>query len=508
VKHFKVHLCLLPSASRLRVAIIDILDTAAVFSFYFPMYELPSKGAPLNPWQGLGAELSGWSEALPAKLGIVEDDSVTSLLLSELARNFGFQPEVMANGGEARQRFGQAGKAAPWDLVVIDLGLPDCDGLNLLQEIKLHHPEMPCMVLTARDKAMDAVKALRSGAAEYAVKPINPQEFFSQARMVLEKARWAAALTNDWAAIGSDFGFPWKSKAMIGVKELFRHALTTTVPVLIEGEAGLGKYSLARGIHHRSHGGEGELVEFTGGEVDDEAFNLALYGGEFMAPGLQGIRTRRRGLFSQSRPSTLLLRGVENLLLASQERLCRALEAGSGRCRVIAITDKPLEELVSLDGVSSDLFYQLATLRIPLPALRLRQEDLFALTEQTLSETCVRQGRRRPRLGRAACRWIKEYEWPGNISELRLVIEVALELTSGAEIGEAALASGVEKWRADFQARKAQVAGRKLDDLERAALVNALKASGGNRRRVATKLGVSLRTVYNMLDRYGLKGRF
>ena len=472
------------------------------------MYHPLNKEAPLNPWQRMGAQLSGWSEASPAKLGIVEDEGVTSLLLAELARNFGFQPEVMANGGEARQRFTQAGKAAPWDLVVVDLSLPDCDGLELLQEIKLHHPEMPCMVLTSRDKATDAVKALRSGAAEYAVKPIEPKEFFSQARMIVEKARWEAALRNDRASIGSDFGFPWKSRAMIGVKELFRHALTTTVPVLIEGEAGVGKYALARGIHHRSHDGEGDLVEFSGGEVDEEAFNLAVFGGEVFATGLQEIRTRRRGLFSQSRPSTLLLRGVENLPLACQERLCRALEAGSGRCRVIAMANKPLEELVSLDGSYGDLFYQLATLRIPLPSLRLRQEDLFALAEQILSETCVGQARRRPGFGRAAYRWLKEHDWPGNISELRLVIEVALELTSGAEIGEAALASGAERWRADFHARKVQGAGRKLDDLERAALVNALKASGGNRRRVATKLGVSLRTVYNMLERHGLKGRF
>lgn len=472
------------------------------------MYRPPNSQEELNPWQRLGAQLSGWSEASPATLGIVEDDGVTSALLSKLARNFGFRPEVMANGGEARRRFTEAGKAAPWDLVVLDLSLPDCDGLNLLQEIKLHHPELPCMVLTSRDKAADAVKALRSGAAEYSVKPIAPQEFFSQARMILEKARWEATLRNDRAAIGADFGFPWKSKAMIGVKELFRHALTTTVPVLIEGEVGVGKYALARGLHHRSHGGEGDLVEFTGGEFDEEAFNLAVYGGEVLSSGLQEIRTRRRGLFSQTRPSTLLLRGVEHLPLVSQERLCRALEAGTGRCRVIAICDRPMEELVAQDGAFSDLFYQLAAVRIPLPGLRLRQEDLLPLAEQVLSEVCVRQGRRRPGLGRAAARWLRDHDWPGNISELRLVIEVALEESEGPEIDDVALAKGAEKWRGDFQARKAQSAGRKLDDLERAALVNALKASGGNRRRVATKLGVSLRTVYNMLERHGLKGRF
>lgn len=476
--------------------------------FLFPMNPTNVQQPLFNPWQGDPAELAGGRDAVPVRLGIVEDDEVSSMLLAEQARGFGFQPEVMANGEEVRERIKQSKAASPWDLVVLDLGLPDCDGLVLLQEIKLRYAELPCIVLTARDKAKDAVVALRSGAAEYAVKPVEPNEFLSGARMILAKARRDAELTSDRAAIGRELGFPWKSKAMVGVKELVRHALTTTVPVLIEGETGVGKLALARSIHQRRLGGEGELVEFNVEKMDEEALHLALYGGEVVTLGRQEIRTGTRGLFGQSRPSTLVLHGVERLSMAGQERLCRALEAGTGRCRVVAVTRKSLEELVSLEGVFVDLFYQLATLRIKLPALRLRTEDLIPLAEQIVSEICVQQGCRRPGLNRSACRWIKDHDWPGNISELRVVMKEALERSSGSrQFDEADLAAGLEKWRTEFQAKMSQGDGRKLDDLERAAFVDALKASGGNRRRVATKLGVSLRTVYNMLERHGLKGK-
>jgi DNA-binding NtrC family response regulator len=249
-------------------------------------------------------------------------------------------------------------------------------------------------------------------------------------------------------------------------------------------------------------------VEFNMEKMDEEALHLALYGGEVVTMGRQEIRTGTRGLFGQSRPSTLVLHGVERLSMAGQERLCRALEAGTGRCRVVAVTRKSLEELVSLEGVFVDLFYQLATLRIKLPALRLRTEDLIPLAEQIVSEICVQQGCRRPGLDRSACRWLKDHDWPGNISELRVVMKEALERSSGSrQFDEADLAAGLEKWRTEFQAKMSQGDGRKLGDLERAAFVDALKASGGNRRRVATKLGVSLRTVYNMLERHGLKGK-
>jgi len=476
--------------------------------FLFPMNPTNVQQPLFNPWQGDPAELAGGRDAVPVRLGIVEDDEVSSMLLAEQARGFGFQPEVMANGEEVRERIKQSKAASPWDLVVLDLGLPDCDGLVLLQEIKLRYAELPCIVLTARDKAKDAVVALRSGAAEYAVKPVEPNEFLSGARMILAKARRDAELTSDRAAIARELGFPWKSKAMVGVKELVRHALTTTVPVLIEGETGVGKLALARSIHQRRLGGEGELVEFNVGKMDEEALHLALYGGEVVTLGRQEIRTGTRGLFGQSRPSTLVLHGVERLSMAGQERLCRALEAGTGRCRVVAVTRKSLEELVSLEGVFVDLFYQLATLRIKLPALRLRTEDLIPLAEQIVSEICVQQGCRRPGLNRSACRWIKDHDWPGNISELRVVMKEALERSSGSrQFDEADLAAGLEKWRTEFQAKMSQGDGRKLGDLERAAFVDALKASGGNRRRVATKLGVSLRTVYNMLERHGLKGK-
>ena len=443
-----------------------------------------------------------------ARIGIVEDDSITGLMLSEQAKRHGFLPLLMSNGSEVRQRCAMAQGGPPWDVLILDLGLPDCDGLDLLRDLKREYPEIPCLVLTARDRAADAISAIRSGAIEYAVKPFDPEEFFRLARAAYDRSRVEQATSAGVSPAWCGLGFPWKSKAMIGVDELFRHALTTRSPVLIVGEPGVGRYALARRIHSAGPGGKrSELAEVECESLDEGNLNLMISGGEVVSPGLQEIRTIRRGLFSRSLPSTLLLCGIENLPSVCQTTLCKAMESGTGNCRVIAVTGLTFEQLIALEHSSHDLLYLLAAIRITIPGLRLRREDVTPLFDKVLSDVCVGLGIRRPGLTRRASAWVRDHDWPGNIAELKWILNDIMLREPGREIDTKDLEVCSAAWLADREVGGQGSEGRRLDDLERVALIEALKLSGGNRRRVAAKLGVSLRTVYNMLERHGLKGR-
>jgi two-component system response regulator AtoC len=461
-----------------------------------------------NPWLHPAGEGGEERSEPAATMGIVEDDAVTSLILSEQARRHGFRPLLMSNGAEVRQRCAMAQGKPPWDILVLDLGLPDCDGLDLLKELEREHPEIPCVVLTARDRAADAVSAIRSGAIEYAVKPFEPEGFFQLARAAYDRSRLEQAMPGSGSPAWCGLGFPWKSKAMISVGEMFRHAVATRSPVLIEGKPGVGRYALARRIHSSGPGGKrSELAEVECGSLEEVSLNLMISGGEVVTPGLQEIHTRKRGLFSRSLPSTLLLRGIESLPAVCQATLCNAMESGTGNCRVIAVTGLPFDELIAREDSSHDLLYLLAAVRIAIPGLRLRREDLTPLFDKVLSDVCVRLGIRRPDLTRHAWAWVKDHHWPGNIAELKWVLNTIMARGPVLEIDSKELEERSAAWLSDREAGGQSSEGRRLDDLARVALIEALKLSGGNRRRVAAKLGVSLRTVYNMLERHGLKGR-
>ncbi len=461
-----------------------------------------------NPWLRADRGSGDGGEGPPATLGIVEDDGVTGLILVEYARRHGFLPVLMSNGAEVRQQSAMARGRRPWDVLILDLGLPDCDGLDLLRELKQEHPEVPCIVLTARDRAADAVSAIRAGALEYAVKPAEPEALFQLVRAAHERSRLESSVPGVAPPAGGGLGFPWRSKAMINVDELFHHAVAARSPVLIEGEAGVGRYALARRIHSSMPGSRRrDLVEIECGSVAGEILSMTVSGGEIVTPGLQEIRIRKKGLFTRSLPSTLLLRGIENLPADSQAGLGKAMEAGTGNCRVIAVSGLPFHQQIALEHSCQDLLYLLAAIRIELPSLRRRHEDLLPLVEKVLSEVCIALAIRRPTLSRRAWSWVMDHDWPGNMTELEWVIHSILSKGPVDEIDSGDLEEGASAWLSGMETDGGSGEGGRLGDLERVALIDALKLSGGNRRRVAAKLGVSLRTVYNMLERHNLKGR-
>lgn len=433
---------------------------------------------------------------------VVEDDCVSAELVAKLAGKAGFEVDVFGSCEEVEDRLGDAGETCPWHLMILDLGLPDGDGIGLMQKIQGRYPRLPCVMLTARDRAEDAVRALKAGAVDYVVKPIVPAVFFERIRGIVDQGELRRP-----AEIGFDEGFVWRSPSMLRVRELFRQAVVSDRPLLIEGEPGLDKVRLARRVHDLTTAEEAKWVEIDcGSGTSDELFSR-LFGGEVERAGALEGHMRRVGVLESPHPATVVLRRFEHLDPEVQEALLERLKLAAlpPGCRLVAVSDRSLRQLLGLAELDEDLVYRLSVLHLALPPLRERVQDLVAYWEYCLARECVAQKVKRPMLDRAAKNWIADYRWPANLFEVRASVKAVLAAALDGEITAAHFEEQLPHWRHRLGDPGLGQTSDRLRDLEKEALIQALRAVKGNRRRAAKALGVSLRTVYNMLDRHELR---
>ncbi|WP_353566940.1 sigma-54-dependent transcriptional regulator [Haloferula sargassicola] len=432
------------------------------------------------------------------RIAIVEDDPVSSSLLVQLVRKSGFTGIPFASCREVEVAIAEPDQACPWDMMVVDLGLPDGDGQGLLEQVKRRFPQLPCIVLTARDRAEDAVRALKNGAVDYVVKPYDPERFFALVRKVAESHE------PDVEEL-LDEGYAWRSPAMLRVRELFRQAAGSHRPVLIEGEPGVGKRRLAARLHELSGSTVAGWLDVDCAVMPPQEFMARVFGGEYV--NRAGAALSAKGLLNARQPSTLVLRHVEALPADCQRHLTEALGNGyaTGPCRVVTISSRPVQELLGVAELDPDLVYRLSVLHLPVPALRERRVDLVKYWEFVLSGHSVKHRLRCPRLDRSAREWIADHPWPGNLHEVRASVEEVMADSQGGEISARQLTAKQRTWSRQLGDASTERDRNRMHELEREALIQALRAVGGNRRRAAKALGVSLRTIYNMLDRHELR---
>lgn len=432
------------------------------------------------------------------RLLIVEDDPVTAELISHAALKEGYVPVVCATAQAARAaNLGDASAA------LLDLQLPDGDGFDVLSYARRHHPELPCFVLTARDCAESAVSALKAGAVDYFTKPFEPARIFASLREVVG----VAALKPQSAETAG--GGEWRSSSMIGLERAASAAAAGHSPVLLVGEAGCGKRSLAASIHARSRRAGHPFASVDARSLDPATLDQELFGGEVRQPS--GRTVRKRGKIEMTHGGTLFIQNVELLSPALQGRLLDALEmrteAGLGPWsdfRLVASTEAALQPLVDAGTFRRDLFFRLAITILHVPRLRDIPEDILAWCDRLLTEICLTLRCRRPHLTRGAKEALLDHPWPGNLDELRQVLEHGVSQAKSGIIGVEELPAGFPEPPPPAGSAN-PIAFARIDDLERAALVAALEACDGNRRRAAKRLGVSIRTIYNMIDRHALR---
>jgi len=441
-----------------------------------------------------------------ASILVVDDEPAMRLLVTSVLKDEGHLTTAAASGEEALDLVGKH----HYHVVITDLRMPGMSGLQLLEALRRDDPATAVILLTAFGTVEGAVEAMQRGAAHYLLKPLaNPDELRLAVRRVLEERRVADEATTLRQA--SEAVFPFGEiiagdPKMQSALDLARSVATADATVLLTGETGTGKELLARAIHHWSPRADQAFVAVNCAALAETLLESELFGHEKGA--FTGAVAQRRGRFELAHGGTLFLDEVGEMSPALQAKLLRVLQertlerVGGMRTvtvdvRVIAATNRDLQAMVAAKAFRDDLYYRLSVFPIVLPPLRERSGDTLPLAEHILRNLSRRLGKRIVSFSDDAIPLLQQYGWPGNIRELQNVVERATILCRGDRILPAHL-------NLSTPATPHPTAPKTLRELEHEAILAALQAQGGNRRKAADQLGIGLRTLYTRLREYGI----
>src|SRR5512140_3249182 len=449
---------------------------------------------------------------MPALVLVVDDERNIQVTLSRALSMEGHVVETASGGREALDRIA----ALPVDVVVMDVRMPDLDGLSVLQRAREARPDLPVVIMSGHESLEIVRNAFKLGAFDYLEKPITEKD---KLLIAVKNALAMQTLRAENAALRREAG----PQAMVGsgaamqrLFEIIRRAAPSEGRVLVTGENGTGKELVARAIHQNSRRQEGPFVKLNCAAVPAELIESELFGHERGA--FTGAVAARRGKFELADGGTLFLDEVGDMPAAMQAKVLRVLQEGEFervggqqtlRCdvRVIAATNKDVAAEVEAGRFREDLYYRLNVVPVHTPALREHREDVPELCARFLTEACERNGRRPMHLSQEAVLALQAHEWPGNVRELRNLVERLAILCDGPEItGDdvAAVLPGARRPRADrFRA------GASFHDLveeaEREVILGALDAHADNVSDTARALGLERSHLYKKMRTLGIR---
>jgi two-component system response regulator AtoC len=449
----------------------------------------------------------------PGKLLLIDDEPGEREAVAEVLRSGEHDVAVAATGREAQEQL----ERADAEVVVLDLGLPDIDGLELLPLLKQVDPNVAVVVLTGRDDIQTVVEAMRGGADNFLVKPVDAatlQETVERAlrrRRLIRRAtvyeevvasRRASAKAMEAELVGS-------SAAMQAVRVLIAKVAPTESSVVVSSESGTGKGVVARLIHRHSRRAHGPFVGLSCAALPANLVESEIFGHERGA--FTDAKTTKPGLLEVASGGTVFLDEVAELEPSSQGKLLKVIEERTFRrlggvrdlsvdVRFVVATHQNLAALVGAGRFRQDLFYRLNVFQIGIPPLRERGDDILELTYHFIRELNPSLGRSITGVADPAAELLLRYSWPGNVRELRNVIERAMVLASGDTITPAHLPEDLCKESRGGHHLRVQ----SLAEVEAAHIERVLRVARGNVKLAAERLGISRSTLYAKMDRYGL----
>jgi DNA-binding NtrC family response regulator len=450
-----------------------------------------------------------------AKILVIDDETAILDTLRILLKREGFDVQTAGGGREGLERLRELRP----DVVLSDVRMPGVGGLEILQAAREMDSTTPVILMTAQASLQTAIRAVNEGAFYYLQKPFANDELVAICRRAAESRQLRVenqALRSEIRRRErSDTSRPvGKSRRFLEVLRLADTVAPTDSTVLVTGESGTGKEVLARYLHDRSERAEGPFVSINCGALPENLLESELFG--HVKGSFTGAVRDKQGLFVAAKGGTFFLDEVGEMSPAIQVKLLRALQerevipVGATETvpvdvRIIAATNRDLEEEIRRGGFRSDLYYRLNVITVHLPPLRERADDIPLLAEHFVQRLAKSRGRTPPRLAPEALEALQSYEWPGNVRELENALERAAVL-SGEEIGAEALPSRLTEEVARPLVSDRLPPNPTLEIIERAYIHWVLQAEGGNKSRAAEVLGIDPSTLYRKLMRYGMEG--
>ena len=457
------------------------------------------------------------------KILVVEDQDAMRESLVIAFKDEGYQVEGVASGEEAIQRLNRNNV---YDLVVTDLKMKKVDGLEVLKAVKNANSSTEVVLITAYGTISTAVQAIRDGAYDYVTKPFRHQEILKAAKKAIEKKMLKDRVRYLEGEIRDKYkfeGIVGNSNAMLEVLKITSHVCRTESTVLVTGESGTGKELIARAVHYNSPRKDGPFVVINCGALPENLQESELFG--HVKGAFTGAIRDKMGLFQQAQKGTILLDEIGETLPSTQVKLLRFLQDGEIRpvggnksmfvdTRIIAATNENLEKAVESGKFRKDLFYRINVIRIHIPPLRERREDIPLLVEYFLEKILEKFKKGKRVFSEEAMYAFMNYDWPGNIRELQNMIEraVALSKSEIINVDELPLPVPVEEFAAlsrnplDDERKKSFIVTT-LAEQEKNAIIEALNKYGGNQTKVSQVLGISTTTLWRKIKKYRIKSQ-
>lgn len=453
--------------------------------------------------------------AQPLHILVVDDDTNHRNTLVTLIADWNYHVEGAADGETATAMC----KEKPFDLILMDVRMSGMSGIDALREIQSYNPAIPVLIMTAYSDVETAVAALKAGAYDYLTKPLD----FDELKLVMERALDHATLRLENTALRDALsgsfepdGFIGRSQAMRNLMEMLATVAPSEATVLITGESGTGKEVAAKMIHARSNRAKGPFIAINCAALTETLLESELFGHEKGA--FTGAEKRRDGRFLAANGGTIFLDEIGEMSMAMQAKLLRVIQereiqrVGGDRAvkvdvRIVAATNRDLREEVESGRFRQDLFYHLNVVSLHLPPLRERVEDIPPLAAHFLGRFAEANGKLVKGFTPAAMDRLLKYSWPGNVQELENTVERAVVLLMGEYVGERELPPSLAGEPEKEGVSAPSLSGMTLEEVELAAVREALEVAGGNKSEAARRLGITRKTLQAKLDRMGEAGR-
>jgi len=440
---------------------------------------------------------------------VVDDDNGHRTMLKTLLSGWGYRVYEADDGSKAIEWV----RSRPFDLILMDIRMVKVSGLEALSVIKSMNPAIPVIIITAYSSVESAIEAMKKGAYEYLMKPLDFEEMHMKMEQAMEHCRLKEENRILKEIIGEHFdtrNIIGKSPSMIRLLETTSKAAASDATVLITGESGTGKEMIAGAIHFNSTRENHPFIKLNCAAISEGLLESELFGHEKGA--FTGAVRRREGRFSQAHRGTLFLDEISEMSMAMQAKLLRVIqekeftrvggeEVLTVDVRIITATNRDLLAEVQQGNFREDLYYRLNVINLKVPPLRERREDIPLLAEHFLKMFSAKNDKAIKGFTPQAMDRLIRYRWPGNVREMMNAVESAVVLSDSEYISESDL-SLLHAELPSLEAVAPVSADLSLEEVEKTTILKTLEISGGNKSEAARKLGITRATLHKKLKKY------